>query len=172
MSGQDITLSEDFQIRYTEVGDEPYLKQWISSPEVLPWFSVSDEPEVEEMVKIWISYSRFKCSLTATYQGVPCGIGTLFLMPYVKLIHQSMVYLVVDPKMQRKKIGSALVRNLDHLAATYFKLERMHYEVFGKNPLILLLQQQGYNAQFSQEKYVKDSSGYLSRTVLEKVFKS
>lgn len=171
MSLQDITLSEDFQIRYTDATDETYLRHWLSSQEVMQWFCVSNAEEAEELVKIWISYSRFKCSLTATYRGIPCGIGTLFLMPYVKLIHQSMVYLIVDPKMQKKKVGTALVRNLDHLAATYFKLERMHYEVFGKNPLMDLLQKQGYHKQFSQEKYVKDKQGYLSRTVLEKVFK-
>jgi ribosomal protein S18 acetylase RimI-like enzyme len=172
MSIQDITLSDAFQIRYTEASDEAFLREWLLSKQTRQWFSVSDEAEVEEMAKIWISYSRFKCSLTATYQGIPCGIGTLFLMPYVKLIHQSMVYLVVDPKLQKKKVGTALIRNLDHLAANYFKLERMHYEVFGQNPLIELLQKLGYHKQFTQQRYVKDKEGYLSRTVLEKVFKA
>jgi len=172
MSIQDITLSDAFQIRYTEASDETFLREWLFSKQTIQWFSVSDEAEVEEMAKIWISYSRFKCSLTATYQGIPCGIATLFLMPYVKLIHQSMVYLVVDPKLQRKKVGTALIRNLDHLAANYFKLERMHYEVFGPNPLIELLQKLGYHKQFTQQRYVKDKEGYLSRTVLEKVFKA
>jgi ribosomal protein S18 acetylase RimI-like enzyme len=172
MTHFDITLTDDFQIRYTEASDEEFLKKWLLEPSTMHWFSVCDKEEVDDLVKIWISYSRFKCSLTATYKGNPCGIATLFLMPYVKLIHQSMVYLIVDPQMQRKKIGTALVRNLDHLAASYFKLERMHYEVFGKNPLIDLLKKQGYQQQFMQEKYVKEVNQYFCRTLLEKVLKS
>lgn len=172
MSDHNITLSQDFQMRYTESSDEPYLKAWLSQPQIMQWFSVCDTEEIEEMVKIWIGYAKFKCSLTATYQGVPCAIGTLFLMPYIKLIHQSMVYLVVDPKHHHQHIGTSLIRNLDHLASVYFKLERMHYEVFGDNPLTALLQKQGYVALFSQPKYVKLQNGYMSRTILEKVFKS
>lgn len=171
MHSKDITQSNDFQIRYTEAADEAYLRQWLLQEDMMQWFSVSDEEEVEEMVKIWISYSRFKCSLTATYKEIPCGIGTLFLMPYVKLIHQSMVYLIVDPKMQRHHVGTAVVRNLDHLAAHYFKLERMHYEVFGNSPLISLLHKQGYQSVVTQAKYVKCDGNYLSRTILEKVFR-
>lgn len=169
---EDITTSQEFNIRYTVPEDEPFLKQWLVSPGMTHWFSVEDEAEVEEMVKIWISFARFKCSLTATYHGQVCGIATLFLMPYVKLIHFSMGYLIVDPSFQRKGVGSALVKNLDHLAKTYFHLERMQYEVFGENPLITLLMKQGYNQLFVQEKYVKEEGGeYLGRTVLEKVFK-
>lgn len=148
MTTPDITLTCDFQIRYTEASDEEFLKKWLLEPSTMQWFSVCDKEEVEEFVKIWISYSRFKCSLTATYKGNPCGIATLFLMPYVKLIHQSMVYLIVDPKMQRKKIGTALVRNLDHLAANYFKLERMHYEVFGKIPSSIFYKSKGIISSF------------------------
>lgn len=164
--------SKDFNIRYTTVVDDPFLREWLNSDKILKWFSMSDAAEVEEMVKIWMGYSRFKCSLTATYKEIPCGIATLFLMPYTKLIHQSMVYLVVDPKFHRQKIGTALVKNLDHLASTYFRLERMHYEIFGQNPLEQLLLKQGYIKLLTQEHYVKEEEGYLSRTILEKVFKA
>ena len=41
-------------------------------------------------------------SLTATINHVPCGIGTLFLMPYKKVAHHCLFKLIVDPHWQRK----------------------------------------------------------------------
>ncbi len=165
----DLTNSPEFQIRYTDANDESELKQILSDPRILPFFPMSDEKEVDDMVKIWIGYSRYKCCLTALYQGQVVGFGALFLMPYVKLIHHSMVYLVVDPEFQRKGVGTSLVRNLDHLAKNYFKIQRMQYEVFGKTPLIELLEKQGYQQIFTQNRYVKDGDHYLPRIILEKV---
>ncbi|MEI8301455.1 MAG: GNAT family N-acetyltransferase [Chlamydiota bacterium] len=167
---EDISSLEEFNIRYMQTEDEPFLRKWLKSPGMLHWFSVETEEELEEMVKIWSGFAKFKCGLTATYQGVPCGFATLFLLPYIKLIHQSMAYIIVDPTMQRRHIGSALVRNLDHLAHTYFRLERMHYEIYGDNPLKNLLKTQGYKELFLQEHYIKEGHTYLSRTVLEKHF--
>jgi putative acetyltransferase len=166
-----LVTSKEFNIRYTVMEDEPFLKKWLHAPGMLHWFSMEEENEVEEMVKIWISFTRVKASLTATYEGKPCGIATLFLMPYVKLIHATMGYLIVDPQFHRQGIGTVLVKNLDHLAKTYFRFERMHYEIYGKNPLISMLLRQGYSQVFKQERYLKEESQYLPRVVLEKVFK-
>ena len=165
---EDITSLEELNIRYTTVEDELFLREWLLLPGMRHWFSMEEDSEVEEMVKIWIGFSRFKCSLTAVYKEQVCGIATLFLMPYVKLIHFAMGYLIVSPSFQRKGVGSSLVKNLEHLAKTYFSLERMHYEVFGDNPLIPLLMKQGYQRLFTQERYVKEEGGYLGRTILEK----
>ena len=53
------------------------------------------------------------------------GIATLFLMPYKKVSHISMLYLIVDPKYQRKGVGSSLLKNIMHYAKK-FKLESIH----------------------------------------------
>ncbi|MBM3192158.1 MAG: GNAT family N-acetyltransferase, partial [Chlamydiae bacterium] len=152
----------------TELQDEPFLRKWVQ--ESLSWFSIETGKELEEQLKIWMGYARFKCSLTATYEGKPCGVATLFLFPYVKLLHQSMGYIVVDPGSRRQGVGRALVRNLDHLAESYFRLERMHYEVYGENPLRKLLIEQGYKELFEQKHFVKEGELYLSRFVLEKKY--
>lgn len=167
-----LTGSREFNIRYTLPEDEAFLRKWLKSPGMLHWFSMEEESEIEEMVKIWISFARFKCSLTATYRDKPCGIGTMFLMPYVKLIHFAMGYLIVDPSFQKNGIGTSLVKNLDHLATNYFRFERMHYEIYGNNnSLISILKRQGYLQVLKQERYIKENQGYLPRIVLEKVFK-
>jgi ribosomal protein S18 acetylase RimI-like enzyme len=170
MQRAELTQSSDFSIRYTEAADELFLRKWLSAPAVSHWFAVEEPQEIEELVKIWISFSRFKCSLTATYRNEPCGIATLFLMPYVKLRHISMGYILVDPALHRKGIGSALIKNLSHLGHSYFRLERMHYEVYGNNPLIRLLERDGYQLIVRQERYVKEEKGYLERRILERIF--
>lgn len=166
-----ITDSSEFDIRYTVAEDSDFLEEWLSFPGMLHYFTMEDPEEVVEMIRIWMGFVRFKSSITATYKGKPCGIATIVLMPYIKLIHQSMAYIIVDPLMQKQGVGTALIRNLDHLAQNYFRLERMHYEVYGDTSLIRILRKLGYEELFKQERYLKEDETYIPRIVLEKVFK-
>ncbi len=154
-------------IRYTYVTDSPYLRQWLDLPEVQKWFPVSEEKEIEDAVQCWIGFSRYSCSLTAVLEGVPCGIGTLFLMPYKKVSHHALFKLIVDPQYQRRGIGSSLLKNLKHLAKNYFRLDLIHTEVFEGNPLIHLLEAQGFQVYAKQEDFVKDKGQYLGRILYE-----
>jgi RimJ/RimL family protein N-acetyltransferase len=154
-------------MRYTYVIDTPYLRDWLHHPEVQKWFPVSEEREIEDAIQCWIGFSRYSSSLTATLNGTPCGIGTLFLMPYRKVAHHCLFKLVVDPKHQRKGIGSSLLKNLKHLAKNYFHLDLIHIEVFEGNPLIRLLQKFDFHEFARQEDFVKDQDGYKSRVLFE-----
>jgi RimJ/RimL family protein N-acetyltransferase len=154
-------------IRYTYVTDTPYLRQWLLNPDVQKWFPVSEEREIEDAVQCWIGFSRYSSSITATVNGVPCGIGTLFLMPYRKVAHHCLFKIVVDPKYQGKGVGTSLLKNLKHLAKNYFHLELMHIEVFEGNPFIHLLQKFDFHEFARQENFVKDSRGYHSRILYE-----
>ncbi len=160
-----------YDIRYTDLNDEPYLRQWLAAPGVLHWFPMSQEKEVDDAIQCWIGFSRYSCSLTATIDGVPCGIGTLFLMPYRKVAHHCLFKIIVDPHHQRKGIGSSLLKNLKHLAKTYFRLELMHIEVFEGNPLISLLKKQDFHEFVRQERYVKEGERYFARILLESYLK-
>lgn len=154
-------------IRYTYVTDAPYLRQWLDMPQVQKWFPVSEEKEIEDAVQCWIGFSRYSCSLTAVLEGVPCGIATLFLMPYKKVAHHALFKIVVDPEYQRRGIGTALIRNLKHLAKNYFRLDLVHTEVFEGNPLIHLLEAQGFQVYAKQSDFVKDQGRYLGRILYE-----
>lgn len=154
-------------IRYTYVTDTPYLRQWLEIPEVQQWFPISEEREIADCVQCWIGFSRYSASITATLNGTPCGIGTLFLMPYRKVAHHCLFKLIVDPKHQGKGIGTALLRNLKHLAKNYFHLELIHIEVFEGNPCIQLLLKNGFQEYTRQEKFVKDDRGYRARILFE-----
>src|SRR6202044_1515485 len=134
-------LPDNYDLRYTYATDQVYLKQWLELPGMLHWFPMGGDKEVEDAVQCWIGFSRYQASLTAMIGDEPCGIGTLFLMPYRKIAHHALFKLVVDPKHQHKGIGSSLLKNLKHLAKNYFHLDLIHIEVFEGNPFIRLLQQ-------------------------------
>lgn len=163
-----LTDSPDFDIRYTQVTDAPSLRKWLSAPGMLHWFPMATEREVENAIAVWIGFCRINASLTATYKGEPCGIGTLFLMPYRKVAHHCLFKMIVDPQFQRQGVGTALLRNLKHLAKNYFRLELMHIEIFEGNPIQLLLKKQGFREFAKQKHYVKEESGdYLGRILME-----
>lgn len=159
--------SSDYAIRYTEERDESFLRNWILSPGMLHWFPMRDASEVENALSVWIWFSRFKSSLTATWRGVPIGIATLYLMPYQKIAHHALFKIIVDPQFQRQGVGGSLIRNCKRLARDYFNLEVIHAEVFEGNPLIPLLKKNGFYEYVSQDSYVKEEGGYLSRHLLE-----
>lgn len=157
----------EFDIRYTTVADASYLRSWLLQKEVQRWFPISTEKEIDDAVQCWIGFSRYNCSLTATVGDVPCGIGTLFLMPYKKVAHHCLFKLVVDPNYRRQGIGRALLKNLKHLAKSYFSLELIHIEVFEANPLIHLLQELDFKEFARQDRFVKDGEGYLARILYQ-----
>lgn len=160
---------EELDIRYTFVTDISYLREWVSDPDSLKWFPMSTEKEIEDAIQCWIGFCRWSCSLTATINHTPCGIGTLFLMPYRKVAHQALFKVVVDPKWRKKGIGETLIRNVKHLAKNYFRLDLIGTDVFEGNPILSLLKKQGFEEIFRQERYVKSESGSLARIYMEVV---
>ena len=163
-----ITEKSGYDIRYSTMEDLPYLQQWISQDDVKRWLPISSPADVEAMAKNWIGFCRYGASLTACYEGKPVGIATLFLMPYRKLIHHCLVYFAVNPEFLGRGVGRSLIRNINHLAKSYFRFEKMHVETFEGCPAIPLLEKEGYQEVVRQEHYVKEGEGkYLARVVLE-----
>ena len=154
-------------IRYTYVTDITYLRQWLQTPGMLHWFPMKAEKEFEDAIQCWIGFCRWSASLTATIDHVPCGIGTLFLMPYKKVAHHCLFKMIVDPKFQRKGVGTSLLKNLKHLAKNYFHLEMMNTEVFEGNPILHLLQKSDFYEVVTQDKFVKEEGRYLKRVIME-----
>ena len=167
-----ITDGSDYDIRYSKQEDLSYLVKWISHPDSMKWYPVSTEKDIEDMAKNWIGFSRFGASLTAEYRDKPAGIGTLFLMPYHKLIHHCLLYFVVDPEMRGKGIGTSIVRNLTHLGKTYFHFEKICLEAYEGCPGLHILEKVGYKEIFRQQHFVKEQDGtYLDRIMVEKQLK-
>jgi putative acetyltransferase len=164
-----ITDSPEFDIRYTRVTDTPYLKNWIDRNEIMKWFPFDREEtqDIEHYIRNWIGFSRFKASLTATIGHHPCGMATLYLLPYKKVAHSAIFQLVVDPDYQRQGIGFSLLKNLKHLAKNFFKLTSLHIEVMEGNPGLALLIKSGFFEVSRQEGYYKRDGKYLAKIVME-----
>ena len=155
-------------IRYTEQEDAPFLKEWLMQPGVLRWFPMQEILEVDDAVKHWIGFSRFKCSLTAIYRGKPIGLSTLYLMPYRKVAHQCLFSIIVSEEFRGKGVGSLLLNNIIHLAKEHFKVEYLYLEVYDGNPAIHLYNKFGFKQVGSQSHFIKENGNYVAKIIMER----
>ncbi|MBA3817009.1 MAG: GNAT family N-acetyltransferase, partial [Parachlamydiaceae bacterium] len=151
------------------LSDGRHLKEWLTDPTVARWFPMDDLVEIDDAVQRWIGFSRYKCSLTAVIDGVPCGLCTLYLQPYRKLAHQTEFGIIVAPEFRGKGIGSELLKNITHLAKTQFHIELIHLQVYSENPAIHLYSRMGFKEFGKQTHWIKERDGtFTGRTFMEK----
>lgn len=155
-------------IRFTEPTDGPYLREWLLEPAAMRWFPMADEIEIEDAVARWISFSKYKCSLTAEYNGVPCGLATLYLQPYRKLAHQCEFGIIVGSGYRNLGVGGDLLKNIMHLAKTHFHIELIHLQVYSENPAIRLYRRFGFREFGRQDQWIKDKGIYVGRVFMER----
>lgn len=160
--------SEDIMIRYTEPDDAPHLYRWLSDPETLRWFAMSDDTEVRESANRWISFYRYNCCLTAVIDGVPAGITTLYLQPYKRLNHQCEMGLIVGPGFRGRGVGGFLLTHAMKLAKNNFSIELLHLQVYAENPAIKLYKRYGFREFGRQEKWIKEGNAYVARVFMER----
>lgn len=158
--------------RYTAIDDGKYLKDWLMDPSVKRWFPMADEIEIDDAVGRWIGFARYRCSLTALLDGVPCGLSTLYLQPYKKLAHQCEFGIIVGSGSRGKGIGSHLLNHLMHLAKVQFHIELLHLQVYAENPAKKLYERFGFVEFGRQNQWIKEDDGsYTGRIFMEKFLK-
>lgn len=159
---------EGLTIRYTTPSDADFLKTALSDPEVSTWFPMANEMEIEDAVRRWISFSRIHSSLTVEMHGVPCGIVTLYLQGYKKLLHQTEFGIIVGPGYRGKGIGSFLMRSVIRLAKEQFNIELLHLQVYAENPAIRLYKRFGFREFGRQTHWIKEKDRYVGRIFMER----
>lgn len=159
--------SEDFDVRYTDLTDGPYLQKWMKIKGMLHWYPPYDDQELENFIRVWMGFCRYSACLTATFKQIPIAMATLYLMPYRKVAHQAMFQIIVDPEYQKKGVGSALIKNLKHLAKNYFRLELLNCEILDESALITVLKKLEFTELARQEGYVKEEGNYFPRILME-----
>lgn len=168
MSAKDSEKSQA-TIRFTELSDEKFLKKWLSEPGILRWFPMGDEVETDDSCRRWVSFSRYRCSLTAVLDGVPVGLATLFLQPYRKLAHQCEFGIIVSDEARNEGVGTLLIQSLEKLAKDTFHIELIHLQVYQDNPAKRLYERLGYKEYGYQAHWIKEPDGtYVGRTFMEK----
>lgn len=162
-------IEAPLEIRYTELSDARYLKEWLTDNSVNRWFPMDDLVEIDDAVHRWIGFSRYKCSLTAVKNGVPCGLCTLYLQPYRKLAHQTEFGIIVAPECRGQGVGTELLKNIFHLAKTQFHIELIHLQVYSENPAIHLYERMGFKEFGRQSHWIKERDGtFTGRTFMER----
>jgi ribosomal protein S18 acetylase RimI-like enzyme len=157
-------------IRPTIESDGPYLTAWLMEGDILQWFPMSDQLEVEDATRIWITYSKWGASLTATLNDEPVGMALLYLQPFVKLAHQCLFSIVVAPKHRGKGVGTELLQALIKYGKEKFNLEMLHLEVYDGNPAIGLYRKLGFTEFGKQKHFTKEGEGrYRGKTMMQKI---
>ncbi len=164
-----VAAEPQVEIRYTAQEDSGPLKEWLLEPGILKGFPMQDPPEVDDSVKHWIGFSKYKSSLTATINGQPVGIATLCLMPYRKLTHQCLVSIIVSKEARNKGVGTILLNNLIHLAKEYFGIEVLYLEVYEGNRAISLYHRFGFREVGFQKHFMKENGEYIGKVVMERI---
>lgn len=157
------------ELRYTVNDDSTFLQQWLEEPGILKGFPMAEPLEIADSVKHWIGFSRYKSSLTATIKDKPCGIATLCLMPYKKLIHQCLLSIIVSEEARGKGVGTVLMNNLIHLAKNYFNIEVLYLEVYEGNRAISLYRRFGFTEVGFQKYFMKEQGKYIGKIIMERV---
>jgi GNAT superfamily N-acetyltransferase len=150
---------EEVKIRYTIPEDGKYMKEWFMEPEILRWFPMADETEVDDAVNRWIWYYRYRSCITAVINDVPVGIATFYPQPYEKIKHQAELSIIVDPKFRNRKIGEKLMHYLIHLAKNNFKINLLHLTVYEGNPALSFYQRLGFIEFGRQSHWVMEADG-------------
>lgn len=160
---------EGLEIRYTSYDDASALKDWLMEPGVLKGFPMIDLPEVEDAVKHWISFAKYKSSLTAVLEGKPVGIATLTLMPYKKLAHHCLLSIIVEGTLRGQGVGTLLMNNLLHLAKDFFHMEVIYLEVYEGNPAVSLYKRFGFREIGFQKHFMKENGEYIGKVIMERI---
>lgn len=153
--------------RLTNQEDAPFLLKWLSDPKVMRWFPMHDVREIEDAVRIWISYSRIESGITALWNGEPCGIANLYIQPYKKQAHTCLFSIIVKEELRGRGIGKGLMDELMKLAKEKFKIEILHLEVYDGNPARHLYERLGFKEFGRQGNFIKEDGKYTAKVFMQ-----
>ncbi len=161
----------ELTVRFTEEEDAPYIKKWLSDPQILKWFPLQDEREIDDAVRIWTSYVKHKSSLTALWNGVPCGSAVLNLQAFQKLSHTCLLTILVEESKRGIGVGTALLLDLIDLARNTFHIEVLHLEVYEDNPAVGLYEKMGFVSFGEHKNFTRETDRYRSKIFMQKLLK-
>ncbi|NGX44037.1 MAG: putative ribosomal N-acetyltransferase YdaF [Candidatus Anoxychlamydiales bacterium] len=160
---------DKLKIRFAEKSDAKYLIKWLSDPEILKWFPMCNKFEIEDSVRVWMSFMSYKAVLTSVYDGKVCGNALLYLNSLKKISHTALFAIIVDKEYRGLGIGSSFLKELFKLAKERFKLEMLHLEVYVGNPAIRLYERLGFEKYGVHKKFLKDLNGkYYDKVLMQK----
>ncbi len=161
-------MKEKITIRLAKKEDKEHLIQWLMEPHVLNWFPMDNIREVEDSVRLWLSYIPQKAVFIAEVDGKPVGSANLYLQPFEKLSHHSLFAIIVTTSMRGKGVGTALLKELIYQAKEVFHLMFLHLEVYEDNPAKKLYEKLGFSEVGKQPFFIKKEGKYYTKIFMEK----
>ncbi len=155
-------------IRPTRHHEDVYLKKWLREPQVLKWFPMTDDREIEDAVKFWMTFVSIGACLTAEWNGTPCGMANLYVPIYKKISHQCLFSIIVSEIYRNKGVGKCLLEALEKLAKEKFHIELLHLEVYDSNPAIHLYTKRGFVQYGVQRRFIKEDGEYIDKILMQK----
>lgn len=153
-----------------ESGNTEYecLKAWLSHPSSHMSYVPITGMEYDASARFWMQYAAMT-GLTV-YQGEnPVAMGVLQVEPFSRIQHTAELSIIVDPEMQRRGIGKALVETMCDFGKKVFKLEGVHLQVHAGSNAYRFYKALGFEEFGRQKKWIKEEDEtYRSRIFMEK----
>ncbi|MBS3904703.1 MAG: GNAT family N-acetyltransferase [Simkania sp.] len=160
--------ASEIVIRSSRQHEDEYLKKWLKEPNVLQWFPMIDDREIDDAIAYWLSFIPIGACLTAEWNGMPCGMANLYIPIYKKISHQCLFSIIVGELYRNKGVGAALIEHLEKLAKEKFQIELLHLEVYNGNPAIHLYQRMGYKEYGKQYRFIREGNVYIDKILMQK----
>lgn len=157
----------NIEVRTATLDDSNYLKSWLTDPEVLRWFPMMDEREIEDSVRIWMSYAKMEAGLMATVDGEPAGLANLYIQPFEKFKHQCLFSIIVATQFRGKGVGTILLETLKAYAKDKFHIEILHLEVYDGNPAAKLYKRLGFKEYGRHPRFIKLGETYSDKVLMQ-----
>lgn len=156
-------------VRMSKESDGKLLKKWLMVPEVLRWFPMDTEREVDDSIRIWMNYIKQDAAYTIEESGKPIGMAVLYLQPLKRLKHQTLFAIVIDPNYRGKGYGTMLCKAVEQEAREKHGITNLHLEVYEGNPAEKLYKRLGFVEYGRHPGFLKEMSGeYINKIMMEK----
>jgi len=161
--------SDTMTLRLITKEDVPIVVSWLQESKIAPFLQVELEKEVHDFAMMLCEYGEKKSGFILEKGTIPIGMAVLQLLPFVKLIHHCVLFMLIDLEYQKRGFGTYLLSEIEKKAKEDFKLERIELELFD-NPYQSWFEKKGYLAFVKQEFYLNVGGQFRHRILLKKEF--
>jgi len=154
-------------VRNSSLTDAPHLKKWLEEPGVLRWFPMVNEREIDDAIRIWLSFMEQETALTIEVDGEVAGMAVLYLQKLDRLKHQTLFAIIMGEKFRGKGGGSHLYKALEKRAREK-GVSLIHLEVYEGNPAHRLYERLGFTQYGTHPKFLKEQGKYVTKILMQK----
>ncbi len=154
-------------VRDAVENDKYPFTEWLMDTDVLSWFPMCNLIEVEDAVRICMSYMKMGAIYTAEYEGIPIGMANLYVNTFSKIKHQALFAITIRRDLRGKGVGTKLLEHLITMARERFQLELLHLEVYQDNPAIRLYQRFGFQEYGRHKNFLKEPDGFRDKILMQ-----